>query len=241
MVLAADLACDEQDLLHDGVRVVPAAVRPGGRQLAHGSAVLLMATLGHGTVVSCDAARLAWAQATLGGLDRNQLFAPSTLARIAARLEQDGQVLAGPSLHFVCQADRLPPTPLPAGVHIDVVDGLALAALYHQRQFRHALAYLSERPRAELRAAVARLDGDGSVVGVAGASPEGAVLWQIGVDVVAAARGRGIGRAIVGRTTAALLERGQLPHYATLVSNVSSSRLALGLGYQLAWVELVAR
>jgi predicted GNAT family acetyltransferase len=76
---------------------------------------------------------------------------------------------------------------------------------------------------------------------VAGASADCEELWQIGVDVVEGQRGRGIGRAIVGRLTAEVLARGRVPYYSTVVSNLRSSRLALGLGYRLAWVELYAR
>jgi hypothetical protein len=238
-VLAASLACDEADLLTDGVRVVLAEERPGRLRFPRGPHFLGIATMGAGAVVSCDASRLAWARRELGHLDRNRLFTAATTARIAARVAADGQMLAGPDLKHVCAAEDLRPAEPSAQVEIEVVDGLAVADLYRHDGFRHALSYLTGSPRPDMLAAVARR-GD-EVVGVAGASADCDELWQIGVDVVESQRGRGIGRAVVGRLTAEVLARGRVPYYSTTVSNLRSTRLALGLGYRLAWVELYAR
>jgi GNAT superfamily N-acetyltransferase len=245
-VLAADLACDETDFLGDGVRIALAEERPGRRRSWRGRRPLLIATMGAGAVVSCDASRLEWARAEFDGLDRNRLFMATALARIAARVDADGQALAGPDLKFTCADEHLQPAAAPAGISIDVVDGLAVAALYRQHEFRHALSYLTGSPRPDLVAAVARThqeDGSraastGRIVGVAGAIADCETLWHIGVDVVEGERGRGVGRAMVGRLTAEVLAWGCVPYYSTTVSNLRSSRLALGLGYRLAWVEL---
>ena len=79
----------------------------------------------------------------------------------------------------------------------------------------------------------------GRIVGVAGAVADCEALWHVGVDVVEG--GRGVGRAVVARLTAEVLARRCVPYYSTTVSNLRSSRLALGLGYRLAWVELHAQ
>jgi hypothetical protein len=121
-------------------------------------------------------------------------------------------------------------------VQVEVADGPAVAG--HQN-FGHALSYLTDSPRPDQVAAVARIGGE--VVGIAGASADCETMWQIGVDVVAGQRRRGIGRAIVGRVTREVLARGRLPYYSTLVSNLGSSRLALALGSRLRWVEVYAR
>ena len=81
----------------------------------------------------------------------------------------------------------------------------------------------------------------GEVIGVAGASADGDVLWQVGVDVHAAYQGRGIGRAVVSRVTEAIFAAGRVPHYVHAVANLPSARLALSLGYRPAWVEVYTR
>jgi hypothetical protein len=158
-VLAADLACDERDLTEEGVRVVLAEERPGRRRFPRGPKVLGIVTMGAGVVVSCDASRLEWARTELGGLDRNALFRADTVARVAARVEPDGQVLAGPDLKMVCAPGDLCPAPPPEGIAVGVVDGAAVADLYQHLGFRHALSYLTGSPRPDMLAAVARVGG----------------------------------------------------------------------------------
>ncbi|MGH2370182.1 MAG: hypothetical protein ACRDI2_18560, partial [Chloroflexota bacterium] len=197
-VLAADLACDEADLLSDAVRVVLMEERPGRRRMPRASKALHIATMGAGAVVSCDASRFEWARTELGKLERNQLFMATGIARIAARVEADGQWLAGPELKFVCAEEALRPAAVPASIAMDIVDGLAVAELDRQHEFRHALSYLTGSPTADLLAAVARIREAGGarprrIVGVAGASADCETLWQIGVDVVEGARGHRIG------------------------------------------------
>jgi len=169
-VLAAEFACDAEDLLADGVRVVLAEERPGRRRFPRGPRVLAIATMGAGTVVSCDASRIEWARAELGRLDGNQLFTAAMTARIAARVEGDGQMLSGPDLRLVCAEGDLRPAEAPEGVGIEVVDGPAVPELYRHHGFRHALRYLTGSPRPGMLAAVARVGG--RIVGVAGASAD---------------------------------------------------------------------
>jgi predicted GNAT family acetyltransferase len=63
-------------------------------------------------------------------------------------------------------------------------------------------------------------------------------MWQLGIDVLPDYRYQGIGRALVSRLTAAVLQKGILPYYTTTVSNIASRRIATSLGYLPAWVEL---
>ena len=53
--------------------------------------------------------------------------------------------------------------------------------------------------------------------------------------------GGGIGRALVGRLTAAVFDRGRVPYYSTTVANLRSRDLAIGVGYWPAWTDLYAR
>lgn len=82
---------------------------------------------------------------------------------------------------------------------------------------------------------------DGKVVGIAGASEDCELMWQIGVDVLPEFQGLGIGKAIAGTLTKAVLDEGVLPYYSTEVSNLQSRQLAISIGYWPAWVELYDR
>lgn len=238
-VLAADCACPAQAFLDEGVVVVEARAVAGRRHFPLPARPLLVVTMGAGVVVSCHRDRLGWARATLGACGRDAVFSPATIAQLAQAVARDQQDLLGPVLTYACSADRFRPAPSPAGVTVTLVERDGIADLYRHPGFGHALSYRTDAERPDMAAAVA--SDAGTIVGIAAASADAEGLWQIGVDVVASHRGGGIGRAVVSRLTETLLERGVVPYYAALVSNLRSRSLAVGLGYWPAWTDMYAK
>jgi GNAT superfamily N-acetyltransferase len=139
----------------------------------------------------------------------------------------------------VCSREDLRPFSIPNEVSVTLVEGEDIPALYTQDQFHHALSYHSESTRPDVLASVA--ERHGAVVGIAGASADCDVMWQVGVDVLADFRGRGIGKALVGTLSQALWKRGIIPYYSTTVSNLQSRQVASSLGFWPAWVDLYAK
>lgn len=80
----------------------------------------------------------------------------------------------------------------------------------------------------------------GELLAMAGASADSPHLWQIGIDVLAHARSRGIAQMLVGLIRNDILAAGKLPYYGTSISHLASQRVALGAGFRPAWFELVA-
>ena len=144
-----------------------------------------------------------------------------------------------PILRYACSRGTFRQAPVPADIEIAVVERAEIPALYRHSGFANALSYRADHPRPDMLATVARRGG--AVVGIAAASADGDLLWQIGVEVVATERGRGIGRTLVGRLTEAVLDHGRVPYYSTTVANLHSRDLAIGLGYWPAWTDLYAR
>src|SRR5215218_1266029 len=238
-VLAADLACPESALLDDGVLVTPFEQRPGRRAYPRPTKPLTIATMGAGVVVSCHPERIDWLRRALGTRSRDEIFAVSTVAELAAHVGRDGQVLHGRAINSVCSPDTFRPPFEPAGVTIDLVEGADVVQLYRHPGFDNALSYRPDDPRPDVAAAVA---SDGSaILGIAGMSADSEILWQIGIDVIPSARGAGLGRALVGRLTELAFRLGKIPYYAVAVSNIRSNALAVGLGYWPAWSELYSK
>jgi GNAT superfamily N-acetyltransferase len=238
-VLAADCACSEADFLQDGLMVVPAEKRSGRRRFPRPDKPLLMMSMGRGVVISCHPERIAWLRDLLGARSRDAIFWAATIADLQRYVAHDGQTLHGPEQKFVCAPEAFRPAAPPAAVTISSFEGDAVFGLYRHAGFENALSYRPDNPRPDVVAAVARRNGE--IVGIAAASADCEAMWQIGVDVVAAARGAGIGRALVSRLTEAVFQCGRVPYYSTNISNVRSSALASSLGYWPAWVELHAR
>jgi GNAT superfamily N-acetyltransferase len=238
IVLAADYACAESALSEEGLTVADAEKRPGRRRFPRPGRPLQVVTMGAGVVVSCHPERAAWLRSTLAELPRDAIFSAPALGELARYVAFDRQILRGPNLQFVCAPDTFRPAAVPDGIAISIREDDAIAELYRHEGFGHALAYRHNPHRPDVVATVASRGG--AILGIACASADSDLLWQIGIDVVPAARGAGIGRALVGRLTARIFERGRVPYYATAISNLRSSSVALGLGYVPAWTELYA-
>jgi GNAT superfamily N-acetyltransferase len=238
-VLAADCACQESALTEQGLTVTHAEERAGRRRFPPPGKPLYAVTMGAGVVVSTHPQRIAWLRATLGERPRDAIFSAATIGELARYVARDRQELCGPNATYVCAPDTFRSPAAPDGVTITLHEGDAVADLYRHEGFGHALAYRRNELRPDVAAAVASQAG--MIVGIAAASADCDALWQIGIDVVPAARGAGIGRALVGRLTALIFDRGRIPYYATAVSNLRSASVALSLGYFPAWTDLYVK
>lgn len=236
--LAADFACAADNFTQAGVFITKAKELPGRRRFPFRPISFAMMTTGANVVISCSADRLAWAQTQLSHLDRNTLFSIATFSRLAILVECDGQVMAGPDPKYICASDTFRPAPAPRGVTIELVIAARMPELYAHPGFYNALGYQLASPRPDVLATVAYHNR--TVVGIAGASADSDELWQVGVDVLPAYQGRGIGKALVSQLTEAILAEGKVPYYTAALSNLRSSNVALSLGYWLAWLEVYA-
>jgi GNAT superfamily N-acetyltransferase len=237
--LAADCACDADDFLGEGVRVVVARQMPGRRGFPFAAKPLLIATMGRAVVISCAADRVEWAEHNLAPMGRDEVFGASTVSRVHEYVAADGQHLSGPRFAYGCSRDTLQPFAVPPDVEATTVEGDEIGELYRHKGFSHALEYRLDAPRPDVVAVVARRGDD--IVAMAGASADSDMLWQIGVDVMPHHAGRGIGTAVVGLAAEMILDRGRIPYYSTGLANVRSAGLALRLGFWPAWVGMDAR
>lgn len=81
---------------------------------------------------------------------------------------------------------------------------------------------------------------DGEFLGMAGASADSPLMWQIGINTLPEARGQGIASMLVALLKNDVLAQGRLPYYGTSISHLASQRVALRAGFAPAWFELVA-
>lgn len=81
----------------------------------------------------------------------------------------------------------------------------------------------------------------GKLIGLAGASKDCEMMYQIGVDVLPAYRRNGVASAVTSRLALEILNLGKVPFYCAAWSNIKSVRNAIKSGFRPAWVELTAR
>lgn len=113
-------------------------------------------------------------------------------------------------------------------------EGGELERFRGDERFDEALMFLPEAPDMFAVTAVE----NGEILGMAGASADSPTMWQIGINVTEAGRGRGIGSYLVAlarRRTEAL---GAVPYYGTSQSHIKSQRVAANTGFIAAWSEM---
>jgi predicted GNAT family acetyltransferase len=84
---------------------------------------------------------------------------------------------------------------------------------------------------------VALAEYEGQIVGMAGASADCALMWQVGMDVLPEHRHHGLGAYLVNWLTLEILKRDYVPYYGTSSSNLASQRVAHRAGFSPAWVS----
>lgn len=101
-------------------------------------------------------------------------------------------------------------------------------------RFVHAYSFLPEAPDV-LGVAVLK---DGEILGMAGASADSDVMWQIGIDVMPESKGLNLGPFITILLKREILRRGKLPYYGTVESHIQSQKVAIKSGFLPFWAEL---
>jgi len=82
--------------------------------------------------------------------------------------------------------------------------------------------------------------GDG-ILGMAGASADSPLFWQIGINVRPEARRQGLATLLVTLCKNAVLAAGRIPYYGTAMSHIASQRTALAAGFVPMWAELIVK
>lgn len=82
---------------------------------------------------------------------------------------------------------------------------------------------------------------EGEIVAMAGASADSPELWQIGIDVLPEARGRGLGVLLVSLLKNEVLRAGRIPFYGTAFSHMLSQDVAIRSGFRAGWAELTVK
>jgi GNAT superfamily N-acetyltransferase len=237
-VLTVDFACEERDFDEEGINIRQAREISGRRRFPLPEKFLAVVTMGTGVIICCSASRLRWAKANLGQLERDKIFDISTIARVQNYVSRDHQEIRL-ELKFICIREAFRPYAPGKDIKLNPIEGEHLQKFYKNNLFLNALGYADNPERPHMVAVVASCGGE--TAGVAAATADCDLMWQIGVDTLPVYRQRGIAKATVSALTEILLSKAILPYYSTRFFNIASRRTALSLGYFPAWVELYSR
>lgn len=216
--LATDLNCSPDDFNRDGIVFCEAKENPGRRPFPRGERHIEMYTMGNAVIVSATPDILPFLRERLDGKSRDEAF--------------DMPFVYGQGICHLPDVENLAPIPEPDGIEIVTVAQPDISKLYIHKGFSYAIWY-EPHIRPETLVTVAYVDG--VVAGMAGASDDCEMMWQIGINVLLEYRDRGIAAALTNRLAIKILERGKIPYYGAATSNIASQRVAHRAGFRPAW------
>jgi hypothetical protein len=192
--------------------------------------VAMVVTFGTGTVASFEPRFLERAEANVIRDREHSVYAPLALARTWKR---PGEDLHGiPPMMGWAPAERRPPPTHPDGYRLERVDSEWMKEWQPRNIFPNALGQPAQQHRTfRNKFAFVLFDKSGEPAAVAGAF-DSAGPTEIGVDVAAAHRGRGLAPIVVTAAARAIIDENATPYYACSVTNIPSQHTALASGFR---------
>lgn len=233
--LAKDLGCAPALLDTPDNVVVEWQEVPGRRAYSDDTPFFEAAIWNGKLVAAANAALLPWCRDHLLPRQAEWLFLPHNYRRLERGLATFGYQI-GDARHFY-----LPTLPFPAAVPIGSVrwyEQADLEPFRGENTWDEALAFNAHTPD---MLAVAALDKTGCPIAMAGASRDGAHLWQIGIRVLPSHMGRGLGINLAALLKDELMLRDIAPLYSTAESHIASQNVGIRAGFLPAFGYLYAQ
>lgn len=231
---AYDCSCSPEDFLSGENKIVLSKENEKARNYLPLPFEFDLVTYGRGIVAQVSPRMMDIAKWYIGKYPAEHCFETPNIIALNERLAPFGYKVCFMAEYFLPDMDALEEKD--CGYLLRVMEPEEFAPCYDGR-WSNALS----RSRRHLdRLAVGAFDGD-RLIGLAGCSADCDSMWQIGVDVQAEYRRKGVAAAVTSRLAKEIIARGKVPFYCAAWSNIASVRNAIKSGFRPAWVELTAR
>ncbi|MCY9600644.1 GNAT family N-acetyltransferase [Paenibacillus thiaminolyticus] len=132
-------------------------------------------------------------------------------------------------MHFLPELGKIKPMSPPANFSYEVVGKDEVSKLLGLEGFDNAIISDMTHPYHTVLVILAKKNG--KIVGMAGACNVCTKMWQIGIEVLPGYRHLGLATYLVNCLTFEVLNRGRVPLYDVISSNIASQRVAYRVGY----------
>jgi GNAT superfamily N-acetyltransferase len=217
--LATDLNCSPDDFNKDGFVFCEAKENPGRRPFPRGERHFEMYTMGSAVIVSATPDILPYLREQLDGKDNYEAFSMP--------------FVYGQGICYIPDLETIKPFSPPAEFAFEMLNKSDIPTLYQFKGFKYAIKYDENHMRPDILAMIAKKDEH--IIGIAGASDDCPMMWQIGIDVLPDFRNCGLASYLVNHLTLEILNRGKIPYYAAATNNIGSQRVAYRAGFKPAW------
>lgn len=232
--LALDYNCSMEEINGKNNVVSLNQLKEGRRVYDSDGAFFKMICLPGKALVSCDERFLPWAKENILGKDASWLLEYPFLRRLDQELNHYGQGIEDLHEYFLPDLNAREGT---QSSSLRWFEEEEILQFKDDPRFEEAFAFDEHHPDV---LGVAAYDKE-AIMGMAGASRDGDRLWQIGIDVITAYRGKGIGAMLTKALKEEVLRRGAVPFYGTAPSHIVSKNVAISAGFIPAWSEIYTK
>ncbi|MGG7212377.1 GNAT family N-acetyltransferase [Clostridium nigeriense] len=233
--LAKDYNCRIEDFDNNKNLITDLKIIDGSRKYSSDKEILKILIINGKTVISADKCIKNWCIEKLSNFPGEWMFLYSVLRRIDKKLNEFGYEIDNTHHYY-----------LPKDSNLEEINGFKLKwfekddilQFKDDNRFDEAFAFNKNYPDV---LGVAVVDNEENILGMAGASEDSNIMWQIGVNVLPEANGRGIASALVQSLKNEILKRGKVPFYGTVESHIISQKVALKSGFYPVFAEVKIR
>lgn len=233
--LAKDYNCSTQDFDNRNNLVTDIKLNEGARKYSKDKEILKILIFNGKAVLSADECIKEWCIEKFSNGNGDWLFLYSVLRKIDKKLNEFGYEIENTHHYY-----------LPYGIdnEEDISNNLKwynqeeIKQFKNDNRFDEAFAFDKNFPDV---LAVAKVDDYGNILGMAGASKDSEIMWQIGINVLDGAEGKGVAKTVVKALKNEILRRGKVPFYGTVESHIISQKVALASGFYPAFAEVKVR
>lgn len=231
---AVDAGCDAVDFLRADNVVVISKAHPDARRYLTLPHVCNLISYGNNIVATVSEEFVDIVQGYISKYSMEHCFETPNMHVLNDAFTERGYRVCFMAEYFLPDVDAL--CALPCDYECRVLTQGDFAELYTD-MWSNALS----KERKELDMLGIGAYDNGKLVGLAACSADCDRMWQIGVDVLAEYRRKGIASALTSRLAIEILQRGKVPFYCCAWSNVKSARNAIRSGFRPAWVEMTVK
>ena len=230
--MALDFCCSEEEILNGENQFHIFVPQEGRRRFQQDRECFLkIAALRNKLLFAGDERMIGWCREQFEKENGAWFMEPAKLRELDRELSRYGYGIDFMHPFFVSYEPSEPET---HPYEIRYIRGDEIETFRGDSRFGNALSFSKTAPD---RIGVAAYE-DGKILGMAGVSEDSRYLWQIGIDVLPEARGKGIGVLLVSLLKNEILAEGKVPYYGTAFSHMISMDIAIRAGFHAAWAEL---
>lgn len=229
--LAVDYNCSLEDV-RGKVNVISVLKEDANKRvIGEETTMLQIAGYGEKLLIAAHESLMDWCREELGNANAVWFTEPQNICRLNEKMKEFGQCVADLH-HYYIPGNEM--------VHMEErfaaswYKGEEILQFKNDLRFGEALLFDEDTPD---MVAVCAMEED-TILGMAGATADTKLMWQIGVNVTKEGQGKGVGTYVTTLLKDKVIEQGKVPFYGTVESHIKSQRVAIQSGFLPVFWEL---